>query len=145
MAEPVTTATATATAVAGGTVTGAAFAAYLAGLPADVILGAFAGAILFVVSATEYGIFSRIILALGSFTAGITMYKPTASLIILSLPVSYDRGADAAGALFAAGCVVYVLTKINSGGGFLKKVIGLLAMLSSDDSSKKKGGGNDNP
>lgn len=110
MAEPVTTTTA---AVAGGAVTGIAVMTFFAGLPADVVLGAFAGAILFVASASEYGIRSRMILAIGSFIAGITMYKPAASMIIAALPDGYDRGADAAGALFAAGCAVYILMRIN--------------------------------
>ncbi|CQD77919.1 Uncharacterised protein [Yersinia intermedia] len=82
MAEPVTTTTA---AVAGGAVTGIAVMTFFAGLPADVVLGAFAGAILFVASASEYGIRSRMILAIGSFIAGITMYKPAASMIIAAL------------------------------------------------------------
>ncbi|CNL31897.1 Uncharacterised protein [Yersinia enterocolitica] len=116
MAEPVTT-----TAVAGGAVTGVAVMTFFAGLPADVVLGAFAGAILFVVSASEYGIRSRVILAIGSFTAGLTMYKPAAAWIVDFLPAGYDRGADAAGALLAAGCVIRLLMMINSGGGFLKK------------------------
>ncbi|KFK98115.1 hypothetical protein IV04_14570 [Serratia sp. Ag1] len=94
---------------------------FFAGLPADVVLGAFAGAILFVVSASEYGIRSRVILAIGSFTAGLTMYKPAAAWIVDFLPAGYDRGADAAGALLAAGCVIRLLMMINSGGGFLKK------------------------
>lgn len=107
-----------------------AFTSFLAGLPADVVLGAFAGAILFVVSASEYSVKSCFILAIGSFTAGITMYKPAAGLIITWLPVSYDRGADAAGAFFAAACVVRLLMTINQrSGGFLNK----------------KGGNDDNP
>ncbi|WP_156293348.1 putative holin [Serratia oryzae] len=109
MAEPVTTTTT----VAGGAVTGVAIVTFFAGLPADVVLGAFAGAILFVASASEYGIRSRLILALGSFIAGITMYKPAAALVIVALPATYDRGADAAGALLAAGCVLGVLMGIN--------------------------------
>ncbi|KFK95040.1 MULTISPECIES: putative holin [unclassified Serratia (in: enterobacteria)] len=109
MAEPVTTTTT----VAGGAVTGVAIMTFFAGLPADVVLGAFAGAILFVASASEYGIRSRLILALGSFIAGITMYKPAAALVIVALPATYDRGADAAGALLAAGCVLGVLMGIN--------------------------------
>jgi Putative phage holin len=116
MADPVTT-----TAVAGGAVTGVAVMTFFAGLPADVVLGAFAGAILFVVSVSEYGIRSRVILAIGSFTAGLTMYKPAAAWIVDFLPAGYDRGADAAGALLAAGCVIRLLMMINSGGGFLKK------------------------
>ncbi|WON75592.1 putative holin [Serratia sp. UGAL515B_01] len=51
MPEPVTTTT-----VAGVTVTGVAIMTFFARLPAGVVLGAFAGAILFVVSASEYGI-----------------------------------------------------------------------------------------
>ncbi|MFZ1872314.1 MAG: putative holin [Chania sp.] len=117
MAEPVTTTTA----VVGGAVTGVAIMTFFAGLPADVVLGAFAGAILFVASASEYGIRSRLILALGSFIAGITMYKPAASMIIATLPGSYDRGADAAGALFAAGCAVYVLMRVNKSNSNTKK------------------------
>ncbi|MFQ0827259.1 putative holin [Serratia fonticola] len=105
MAEPVTTTTT----VAGGAVTGVA------------VMTFFAGAILFVVSASEYGIRSRLILAIGSFTAGLTMYKPAAAWIVDFLPAGYDRGADAAGALLAAGCVIRLLMMINSGGGFLRK------------------------
>ncbi|HFV9295550.1 TPA: putative holin [Serratia fonticola] len=50
MAEPVTT-----TAVAGGTVTGIALVAFFAGLPANLVLGAFAGAILLYHHAYLYG------------------------------------------------------------------------------------------
>ncbi|AHG18466.1 hypothetical protein Z042_01545 [Chania multitudinisentens RB-25] len=124
MAEPLT-----ATTAATGTITGVAFLSFFAGLPADVVLGAFAGAILFVVSASEYGVKSRFILAAGSFAAGLTMYKPAAALVVDLLPLSYDRGADATGALIAAGCVVRILMMINSGSAsFLGK----------------KGGNNDN-
>ncbi|MFZ1875008.1 MAG: putative holin [Chania sp.] len=121
MADPVTATTAAGIAKSGGAVTGLAIVTFFAGLPADVVLGAFAGAILFVVSASEYGNRSRVILAIGSFTAGLTMYKPAAAWIVDFLPTGYDRGADAAGALLAAGCVIRVLMMINSGGGFLKK------------------------
>lgn len=116
MVEPVTTTGATL-----GTLTGVAFVSFLAGLPVDVVLGAFAGAFLSVVSATEYGIRSRLVLAIGSFTAGLTMYKPAAALIIDFLPGGYNHGADAAGALMAAGSVIRLLMRINSGAGFLKK------------------------
>lgn len=126
MLGPVTTTT---TQAAANTLTGMALASFLAGLPADVVLGAFAGAILFVVSVSEYSVKSRLILAVGSFTAGITMYKPAAGLILDWLPVTYDRGADAAGALIAAGCVVRILMMINNSSGILKR----------------KGGSDDNP
>ncbi|HHQ6573271.1 TPA: phage holin family protein [Serratia fonticola] len=117
MAEPLT-----ATTAATGTITGFAFLSFFAGLPADVVLGAFAGAILFVVSVSEYGVKSRLILAFGSFAAGLTMYKPAAALVVDLLPLSYDRGADATGALIAAGCVVRILMMINTGSiGFLGK------------------------
>ncbi|MDA5480858.1 phage holin family protein [Yersinia intermedia] len=122
MADPVT-----ATATVGSTLTGVAIATFFAGLPADVVLGAFAGAILFVVSASDYGIRSRLVLTVGSFGAGLTMYKPAAAWIVDFLPENYDRGADAAGALIAAACVIRLLMMINSG-GFLKR----------------KGGNNDN-
>ena len=129
MADPVTT-----TAGASGTVTGIALVTFFAGLPADVVLGAFAGAILFVVSASEHGFRTRLILAIGSFFAGLTMYQPAASLLIDFLPSAYDgRGADAAGALLAAACVIRLLMMINSGSS------------SSGFFSKKKGGGDDNP
>ncbi|MFC0228062.1 putative holin [Serratia aquatilis] len=120
MTEPVTATTVAGTTAASGTVTSIAILTFFAGLPADVVLGAFAGAILFVVSASEYGIRSRLVLAIGSFTAGLTMYKPAAAWIVDFLPAGYDRGADAAGALLAAGCAIRVLIMIN-GGGLLKK------------------------
>ncbi|WP_447875180.1 phage holin family protein [Serratia fonticola] len=123
MIEPVTTSTALK-----GTLTGMAIASFLAGLPADVVLGAFSGALMFVVSSSEYSGRSRIILAVGSFVAGLTMYKPAAAWIIDFLPASYDRGADAAGAFLIAGCAVRLLMMINSG-----------------SFSRKKGGNNDNP
>ncbi|WP_127958057.1 putative holin [Serratia microhaemolytica] len=111
MTEPVTTATA----AAGGTVTGVAVVTFFIGLPADVVLGAFAGAILFVVSASDYRLRARLALALGSFVAGITMYKPAAAWIISFLPEGYNRGADAAGALIAAGVIIRLLMMFNSG------------------------------
>ncbi|WP_337263333.1 MULTISPECIES: putative holin [unclassified Serratia (in: enterobacteria)] len=123
MAEPLT-----ATTAATGTVTGVAFLSFFAGLPADVVLGAFAGAIIFVVFASEYGVRSRIVLAIGSFSAGLIAYKPVAAIIIDKLPGVYDRGADAAGALIAAACAVPFLMMINNSGSFLRK----------------KGGSNDN-
>ncbi|NYA15741.1 putative holin [Serratia fonticola] len=123
MVEPVST-----TAAIKTTLTSAAVIAFFAGLPADVVLGAFAGSLLFAVSSFEYSNKSKIVLALGSFVAGVTMYKPAAALIIDFLPVSYDRGADAAGALIVAGCAVRILMMINSG-----------------SFKSKKGGSNDTP
>lgn len=123
MLEPVTTSTALK-----GTLTGMAIASFLAGLPADVVLGAFSGALMFIFSSSEYSGRSRIVLAVGSFMAGLTMYKPAAAWIIDFLPASYDRGADAAGAFMMAGCAVRLLMMINSG-----------------TFSRKKGGNDDSP
>ncbi|MDA5495786.1 putative holin [Yersinia intermedia] len=63
-------------------------------LPADVVLGAFAGAILFVVSASDHGIRSRVILAIGSFTAGLMF--ATGSVAIRIALGAYEGTTDPA-------------------------------------------------
>ncbi|MFQ6256129.1 hypothetical protein HB991_13625 [Yersinia mollaretii] len=103
MPEPLTTAGATA--VLGGT----ALVGFWSGLDAEVVLGAFAGTVIFVTSAVEFPIKRRLILSLVSFIIGIITYRPVAAFIIDFLPTGYDRGADAAGALLSAVIAVRLL------------------------------------
>ncbi|MCP9661532.1 putative holin [Escherichia fergusonii] len=56
--------------------TGTAAGAYLSGLPAEVVLGAFGGALIFIVSATEYSTLRRVVLALASFICGTAFCLP---------------------------------------------------------------------
>lgn len=107
MPEPLTSTGATTALV------GVAFLSYVAGLDAEVVLGAFAGALFFVTNSAEYNIKTRVILAFASFLAGLVMYRPAAALILDVLPDNYSRGADATGALLAAACVVKILMAIN--------------------------------
>lgn len=68
----------------GGTLTlsGVAWLSYFYGLPAEVVLGAFTGAVIFITAAQEYPIKKRLVLTLVSFIAGILLYRPAASMVI---------------------------------------------------------------
>lgn len=76
MADPISTSVTTAT------LSGAAWLSYFYGLPAEVVLGAFTGAVIFVTAAHEYPIKKRLVLTLVSFIAGIIFCRPAASVII---------------------------------------------------------------
>lgn len=85
--------------------TGTAAGAYLSGLPAEVVLGSFAGALIFIVSATEYSTFRRLVLALASFVCGISMYHPVTGMIHAWLPFTGEgQMADAVSA-FVVACI----------------------------------------
>ncbi|WP_261849822.1 phage holin family protein [Pectobacterium araliae] len=96
--------------------TGTALAAFLVGLPAEVVLGAFAGAVIFVTSAIEYPIRRRLFLSLISFLSGLIAYKPMATVMMGIANVipgitmeSFERGSvDAAGAFVVAIIAVRV-------------------------------------
>ena len=92
-----------------------AMAGFIAGLPPSVVLGAFAGAVIFVTSATEYPIKRRVLLSFLSLVCGLIAYKPIAAVIIglvsSFIPAitsgSFERGSmDAAGAF--VGSIVAV-------------------------------------
>ncbi|WP_371928274.1 putative holin [Pectobacterium sp. 21LCBS03] len=127
MPEPVTSSSGVTQALAG-----TAVAAFLAGLPAEVVLGAFAGAVIFVTSATEYPIRRRCFFSLISFLAGLIAYKPAATVLMgvaNAIPgitmESFERGSvDAAGAFVVAivavklGQVIY--RRADRPGSFLQ-------------------------
>lgn len=97
-----------------------AIAAFMSGLPAEVVLGAFAGAVIFVTSATEYKIKRRLLMSLISFLSGLLAFKPTAAILIAAASVvpgitsqSFERGSvDAAGAFVVAIAAVKIGTWI---------------------------------
>lgn len=98
----------------------AALAAWFAGVPPEVALGALAGAIIFVTSAVEYHIHRRLLLAIFSFLCGLLFFKPIASVLIGVASIipaitssSFERGSvDAAGAFVAAIVAVRIGTWI---------------------------------
>ncbi|TAI99914.1 putative holin [Pectobacterium versatile] len=98
------------------TLAGTAIAAFLAGLPAEVVLGAFMGAVIFVTAATEYPLRRRLFFSLVSFISGLIAYKPAATVLAGIANVipgitmdSFERGSvDAAGAFVVAIVAVRV-------------------------------------
>lgn len=105
--------------------TGTAAGAYLSGLPAEVVLGAFGGALIFTVSATEYSTLRRVVLALASFVCGISMYHPVTGMIHAWLPFTREgQMADAISA-FVVSCIAvkvgcWLYRRSNDPGKFLK-------------------------
>jgi hypothetical protein len=100
MAEPVssTATTATLAAVAG--------LSMLPGIDAAVVLGAFAGAAVFVLSSDSLSLVKRAVFFVASFIAGLVAAAGVASLLARWLPIEASPGV---GALLAAALAVKVL------------------------------------
>lgn len=102
MPEPISSSTATATVA---TVT---FVSLLAGLQASVVLGAFAGAVVFVVTAADLGPFRKVALFAASMIAGVLADGLAASLLSFALPERIII-APGVGALVASAVTVKLL------------------------------------
>lgn len=67
---------------AGLALLGTSWISYINGVPAEVVLGAFTGAVIFVTAADEFPLTKRLILGLASFFAGIIFCRPAASILL---------------------------------------------------------------
>lgn len=94
-----------------------ALASVVIGVPAEVALGALAGAVIFVTSAVEYPIRRRLLLALLSFLCGILFYKATASILIgvASLIPTITQDSFENGIVFSAGAFVSSIVAVRIG------------------------------
>lgn len=116
------------TVVSAGTVTGFAFGSYFAGFDAGVIIGAFAGAIFFVISAAEYNIPSRTGLGIISFLAGLIFSRPLSNFLMSQhFMINYSgelKWVEAALAFFVSAFVIFALMYVrNNGiGGIIKYI-----------------------
>ena len=105
MPDPISSSTAS-TAVAGVTLI-----SLMAGLNAGVVLGAFAGAVVFVVTAADIGTFRKILLFAASMIAGVLADELTAALLALPLPDG-TIVAPGVGSLVASAVTVKLLQSI---------------------------------
>ncbi|MGL4448701.1 MAG: putative holin [Shewanella sp.] len=114
MPEPISSSSAT------GTVLGLALMSLIPGMDAASVLGAFAGALVFVVSAEEVGGFRKALLFVASFIGGLLLAAPVGGLLTTLTPASVDV-SQGVGALVAAAMAVRLLQAAlrDSAGGLL--------------------------
>ncbi|EOV3348746.1 phage holin family protein [Edwardsiella piscicida] len=103
----------TGTGSAAGALAGVTFVGIFSGADAGVVIAAFAGAVVFVLSAVEFPAWKRIAFGFVSFMMGVIAAGFTASIIDWFLPdqVVVDKPI---GALVASACVIWVLMFIIS-------------------------------
>lgn len=89
-----------------------ALAAWVMGVPIEAVLGALAGAVIFVTFAVEYPIRRRLLLSVFSFFCGILFYKPISSILVgLSSMIpgvsssGFERGIVDSSAAFVSAIV----------------------------------------
>lgn len=94
-----------------------ALAAWLVGVPLEVVIGALAGAVIFVTFAAEYEIKRRLYLAVISFFCGLLFYKPTATILIgfASLVPSVTPDMFEKGIVYSAGAFVSSIVAVSFG------------------------------
>ncbi|HDT5893014.1 TPA: putative holin [Aeromonas hydrophila] len=102
MPEPISSSTAT------GTVLGLALMSLIPGLDAASVLGAFAGALVFIVSAEELGHLRKVVLFIASFIAGLLLADLAGRLLATVMPASVDV-SQGVGALIASALAVRLL------------------------------------
>lgn len=102
MAEPASTTVATAA------VTGVSLLALFPGLDAGAVLGAFAGAAVFVMSSNELGTLKKLAFLALAFVAGLIAAPMASALLATVLPQSVQVSAGV-GALLASALVIKVL------------------------------------
>lgn len=107
MVEPLNTGAATA-AVTGVTVVG-----LFSGLDAGVLIGAFSGSLIFVLSAREYSLIGRLLLFGASLLAGIVAGPFIASVITTITPIGIEA-KEPLGALVASAIAVRFLMAIGN-------------------------------
>ena len=97
---------------ASATVATVTFASLTPGVPAAVVLGSFAGAVMFVVVANDFSIWKKLLLFLASFVAGFLGAETTARLLETCLPIqTVDHGV---GALVAGAIAVRLLMFVTA-------------------------------
>lgn len=105
-----------------------AFVGYFVGIDAGTILGSFAGAIFFVVSANEYKTLPRTALGLISFIAGIIFSRPLGNYVLgLESMKSYSGEKNWIDAVLAFGVSAFVVVglmyvKNNGVTGIMKHI-----------------------
>ena len=94
-----------------------ALAAWLVGVPPEVVIGALAGAGIFVTFASEYPIRRRLMLAVISFFCGLLFYKPTATILIglATLVPSVTTDMFEKGVVYSAGAFVSAIAAVSFG------------------------------
>ncbi|EMW1017629.1 hypothetical protein AAEK50_004562 [Serratia marcescens] len=102
MTEPVGTGAATAT------LTGVTVAGLLSGVDSGVLIGAFAGAVIFVMSASEFSLLRKLALFVASWLVGILAAPFTAAIITWATPADIEAHAPV-GALVASAIAVRLL------------------------------------
>ncbi|WP_261114733.1 phage holin family protein [Serratia entomophila] len=102
MTEPVGTGAATAT------LTGVTVAGLLSGVDSGVLIGAFAGAVIFVMSASEFSLLKKLALFVASLLVGILAAPFTAAIITWATPGDIEAHAPV-GALVASAIAVRLL------------------------------------
>ncbi|EIV5186963.1 putative holin [Serratia marcescens] len=102
MTEPVGTGAATAT------LTGVTVAGLLSGVDSGVLIGAFAGAVIFVMSASEFSLLRKLALFVASWLVGILAAPFTAAIITWATPSDIEAHAPV-GALVASAIAVRLL------------------------------------
>ncbi|WP_199103177.1 phage holin family protein [Aquitalea sp. ASV11] len=102
MAEPVSSTATTASLLA------VALLTLFPGMDPDVVLGAFAGASVFVISATDLPLFKRFTFFILSFTAGLLAARMVAGIIDTALPAEIEV-AESVGAMAASALAIKLL------------------------------------
>lgn len=102
MAEPVSTTSASATLATIGLI------AVLPGISAEVVLGAFAGAIVFILSSAELGSWRRLVFFVASFVTGVLAAGTVGNVLKALLPTAWSI-APGVCAMIAAAIVVRLL------------------------------------
>lgn len=111
MTEPLTS-----TGIATATVTGVTLVSLFGPLDGPTVIGAFAGAVIFVASASDFKVWWRLFLGALSFAAGLVAAPFTASLIDAMTP--RNTAVDMPiGALVASAAVVRTLMALSSKDG----------------------------
>ncbi len=101
------------------TATGVTIAGVLSGVDDGVLIGAFAGAVIFVLSATEFALFKKVMLFGVSFLAGVVAAGFVAEIITAMTPKNVEA-KDPVGALVASAMAVRFLMSIsNTSASFL--------------------------
>lgn len=108
MTEPVSGTTSAAMAVGGVTIVG-----LLSRIDPGVLIGAFAGSLIFVLSASEYSRLGRVVLFFASLLAGIVAAPFVASVITVMTP-SGIRAEGPIGALVSSAIAVRLLMALSS-------------------------------
>lgn len=117
MAEPISTSAAT------GTLTGLVLLFNLPGVDPSMVLGAFAGAMVFAATTEELDKLRKLALFIASFIGGVLLAEPVCQLLAIVLPASVTS-TQAVGALLSSAMMVRLLQPLirAESGRFLRMV-----------------------